>query len=99
MSFYTSARWRKKREVILRRDQYECKQCSRYGKVTQATTVHHIYPLEIYPEYRLTTENLISLCSHCHNELHDRVTNELTDKGEWWKTRTIVPRPPLNVRK
>lgn len=79
--FYKSKKWRRKREVILRRDEYGCKECSRYGKTTMATTVHHIYPLESYPEYRLSSPNLISLCNECHNSLHNRLTNELTEKG------------------
>ncbi|MGE7545056.1 HNH endonuclease [Sporosarcina newyorkensis] len=84
----------KKREVILKRDSYLCQECKRYGKTTQANTVHHIYPLENYPEYKLTNGNLLSLCMSCHGEFHDRVTNALTDKGMRWKERTVLP-PPL----
>ncbi|MGD6832570.1 HNH endonuclease [Sutcliffiella halmapala] len=92
--FYQSSAWIKKRDRILRRDLYECRECRRYGKIKQATTVHHIYPLELYPEYKLATNNLLSLCSNCHNEMHDRVTNELTDKGNRWKERTLLPPTP-----
>lgn len=78
---YKSSRWKKKRERILKRDNYECRECRRYGKLIQANTVHHIKPVEDYPELRYDTKNLISLCSGCHNEMHDRITNELTVKG------------------
>lgn len=53
----------------------------RYGKAVPADTVHHIFPAEDYPEYRWCDWNLISLSAKTHNELHDRNTNELTDKG------------------
>lgn len=87
MSFYKSSQWVRKRERILRRDSYLCRECKRYGKTTQANTVHHIYPLGKYPEYRLATWNLLSVCLSCHGEFHDRVTDELTDKGLRWKER------------
>lgn len=91
MNFYKSKQWIKKRERILRRDNYECRECKRYGKTTPANTVHHIYPLEDNPEYRLTTANLLSLCMSCHGTFHDRVTNALTDKGLKWKEKVVLP--------
>lgn len=95
MSFYKSPQWLRKREKILRRDSYLCRECKRYGKTTQANTVHHIYPREDYPEYSLTNENLLSVCGNCHNEFHDRNTNALTEKGLRWMERTVLP--PLIV--
>lgn len=88
--FYRSTKWRTKRERILRRDEYICRHCKRYGKTTPANTVHHIYPFEDYPEYKLNSDNLISLCAGCHGKMHDRLTNELTEAGELWKTRTTL---------
>lgn len=79
---YRNVKWRNKREVILKRDVYLCRECKRYGKTTQATTVHHIKPVEHYPELTYSTNNLYSLCSKCHNEMHDRNTDELTSKGK-----------------
>lgn len=93
INFYKTKQWVKKRSAILRRDEYLCQECKRYGKTTQANTVHHIYPLEDYPVYRLTTGNLISLCNKCHNSMHDRFTNELTQKGLRWKEKTELPPP------
>ena len=80
-TFYKTKKWRRKREAILRRDKYECRECKRYGKTTQATTVHHIYPLEDYPEYSLTNENLYSVCNTHHESFHNKFTGELTKKG------------------
>lgn len=85
--FYKSKKWKKKRQSILKRDEYLCRECKRYGKTTQATTVHHVLPLEQRPELKLNSANLISLCDTCHNKMHDRYTNELTEKGKRWTDR------------
>jgi 5-methylcytosine-specific restriction protein A len=87
MNFYKTSKWKKKRENVLRRDEYLCRQCKRYGKNTQATTVHHVQQLETHPELRLDSNNLLSVCHICHNTFHDRVTNELTSKGIEWVER------------
>lgn len=68
--FYTSKRWIKKREMILRRDNYQCQHCKRYGRTVQATVVHHIQHYDDHPELALISSNLISLCSACHNRQH-----------------------------
>lgn len=78
---HKSIRWERKRIVILKRDDYKCRECIRYGKTSEASPVHHIYPVESHPEYAYDAWNLISLCNKCHNEMHDRVTNVLTAKG------------------
>jgi 5-methylcytosine-specific restriction endonuclease McrA len=87
MKFYKSSKWRKKRELVLRRDNYLCQECRRYGKTTPAQTVHHIYPLERYPVLALVSANLVSLCNECHERMHDRLTGELTQTGERWRDR------------
>lgn len=91
--FYKQKKWISKRNRILRRDEYLCRQCKRYGKVTGAYTVHHIYPLEDYPEYKLTSDNLLSLCAECHGKMHNRKTNELTELGEMWKSKILLNPP------
>jgi 5-methylcytosine-specific restriction endonuclease McrA len=78
---YTSVAWRSKRAVILRRDQYLCQECKRYGRSGNATTVHHIYPVESYPQLAFMTMNLISLCSECHNSMHDRQSDVIIGRG------------------
>lgn len=82
MMNYKQKRWTNLREQILKRDKYLCKECLRYGKKTDAYLVHHIFPASQVKEYRYLKENLISLCNSCHNELHDRNSDELTDKGQ-----------------
>lgn len=88
---YKDGRWLSKRETILKRDEYLCQYNKRYGKTVAADTVHHIYPLEDYPEYGLCSWNLISLSNAMHNKMHDRVTGKLTKLGEELKNKTIPP--------
>jgi len=88
--FYKTKKWKSKRQKILRRDSYLCRECSRYGKTTPATIVHHIYPLELYPELKLNSDNLLSCCSGCHESFHNKTTDELTDKGKQWMKRVNV---------
>ena len=87
MNFYKTTRWKHKRIRILKRDEYCCHQCKRYGKNRTATTVHHINPLETHPELRLESWNLVSLCSKCHDKMHDRVNDSLTPLGMEWVAR------------
>ncbi|PHV71902.1 endonuclease [Sporanaerobium hydrogeniformans] len=88
---YKNKRWKKKRESILKRDKYMCQMSKRYGKRVDATTVHHIYPVEEHPEYQYCDWNLISLSEKWHNKMHDRVTRKLTEAGEELIRRTIPP--------
>ena len=91
MNFYKTAKWKSKRENVLRRDEYMCRECRRYGMTTPATTVHHIYPLEQYPEWKWATWNMLSLCDACHNKMHNRETGELSELGKQWADRTSPP--------
>ena len=86
-SLYKSKRWKLKRARILRRDEYQCRQCRRYGKTTAAVTVHHVHPLEQRPGLALVSWNLISLCNKCHDGMHDRVNGGLTKLGMEWVER------------
>lgn len=87
INFYKTKRWENKRKNILKRDKYMCRECARYGKTTEANTVHHIIPIELRPDLKLDNRNLISLCEGCHNQMHDRNTGELTEKGRRWVER------------
>lgn len=85
---YTSRRWIRLREKILKRDNYQCQYSKRYGRRVQANTVHHIFPVETYPQYEWCEWNLISLSAEAHNIMHDRDTHELTDEGKKLQNRT-----------
>lgn len=86
---YHNTRWRKKREHILRLDNYMDVLDKRYGRITEATTVHHIYPAKEYPEYRYCDWNLISVSQKTHNMLENRQTGELTALGRQLMEQTV----------
>ena len=84
------------RARVLRRDEYMCRECKRYGKRVTAATVHHIRPREQYPELAYVTANLISLCEQCHNAMHNRHDNTLTVKGLELVARTPLPKAQID---
>lgn len=64
--FYHTPAWRKVRKLALQRDHRLCqlrlsKDCTRI-----ATEVHHIKPLEEFPELALDLSNLTCACWNCH---------------------------------
>ena len=86
-AFYKNKKWLHKREHILRRDGYKCQEAKQYGQHEEATTVHHIYPREEYPELSYTDWNLISVSDKRHDTFHDRTTGNLTERGVYWQNR------------
>ena len=84
---YETAKWERVRKSILRRDGYMCQECKRYGKRREGNHVHHIFPVEHYPELAWEPKNMITLCQNCHNAMHDRDTHELSKKGEQLRER------------
>lgn len=86
-AFYKEKKWRRKRKNILQRDEYKCQEAKRYGQYEEASTVHHIYAIEEYPELSYVDWNLISVSDKRHDTFHDRVTGKLTDKGLYWQNK------------
>ncbi|MFI3211264.1 MAG: HNH endonuclease [Peptostreptococcaceae bacterium] len=79
--FYKSAEWRKLRLEVLKEDHNECQWCKKVGKITKATTVHHMQFVDKHPDLALSKhyyyqnkeyKNLISLCSDCHYQAHHK---------------------------
>lgn len=93
---YGSQRWKNKRKRILRLDGYRDVVAARYGRIIEATVVHHIYPADAYPEYAWADWNLISVSQGTHNKLENRATGELTKEGLALMRRT---KPGENWRK
>lgn len=79
--FYDSGAWKMLRGRIMRRDGYMCQMSKRYGKIKPAKVVHHIFPLEYYPEYRTQQWNLISLSVEWHEKMHNRDGHLLSIEG------------------
>lgn len=56
--------------MALKRDGYMCRVHRRFGKRVPAEQVHHIVPVEDDPSRIYDLDNLISLCTKCHNKAH-----------------------------
>lgn len=69
-SHYKKKKHKEWRDKVLRRDNYLCQKCIRYGKKVEATHAHHIRTVEEYPELKYKVENGQSLCLACHNREH-----------------------------
>lgn len=91
--FYRSKEWGALRQQALKRNNYECQQCKREGKVhvdsqkvegekkSIELNVHHKYEIEFYPQLALILDNLETLCLNCHNKTHGRVFNQVKKKN------------------
>ena len=82
---YKTSKWKRLRKAILARDGYMCQESKRYGRTVPADTVHHIVPAREDLSRFYDPSNLISLSNKEHNAMHDRLTDELTQKG--WELR------------
>ncbi|MFD2628796.1 HNH endonuclease [Oceanobacillus kapialis] len=94
--FYDSGHWKRMRKHIKQRDNNECQECKRKGRVWIDTNeysvsakrkkimlvVDHIKEIEDYPELALEEDNLQTLCVNCHNKKHGRYV----DYSLWRKT-------------
>lgn len=88
---YKARRWERLRAQVMRRDGYRCQLSKRFGKAVPADLVHHIYPVDEFPEYAFEPWNLISVSRAAHNKLHDRDSDKLTAEGIALRRRTIPP--------
>jgi len=101
VKFYQCKAWRGKnglRYEALKRDNYECQECKRKGKVTTLNQdkvddkeeekkvkleVHHIKEVKEFPELALNLENLKTVCVDCHNKEHKRLDKFIKKKKFW----------------
>ena len=89
---YKARRWERLRAQVMRRDGYRCQLSKRFGKAVPADLVHHIYPVDEFPEYAFEPWNLISVSRAAHNKLHDRDSDNLTAEGVALMRRTVPPK-------
>ena len=81
--FYNSREWRDLRNYKFAMADGLCELCRKNGKVKAAREIHHIVPIEIDYSKRLDYDNLIALCSDCHNKIHNRQSPLQKFLREW----------------
>lgn len=79
-SFYHSSDWQAVRTQVLARDGYRCQVCKRAGRLTPATTVHHLQSVRQAPGLKLDPANLETICRACHNAEHVEKAQALKTK-------------------
>ena len=87
-AFYVSGLWKKLRKEVLDEQNNECQICKAKGKYKRATTVHHIKHVKDFPWLALTKDNLMCVCSECHNILHPekaryKIKKEQLNEEKW----------------
>ena len=66
----TAIEWQVLREYVLERDNYKCSKCGSDNQLQ----MHHIVPLMLGGSNE--TENIITLCSKCHGNIHAKINLE-----------------------
>ena len=77
IKFYKDSYWITLSNAIKARDNYECQECKKEGKLTikqhnKKLDVHHIKELETNPELAYLPSNLVTVCVHHHNILDNK---------------------------
>ncbi len=65
----------------MERDHYLCQACLKRKRFTKATEVHHLRPIEEFPELALELSNLECLCWRCHEQTKGRKRKETVKAG------------------
>lgn len=89
--FYKSKEWQKLRLRVLERDNYECQECKRQGRVYtdkhdpdkhKRLDVDHIKEIYTHPHLALDEENCETKCVRCHNKKHKRWQQKKENKWD-----------------
>lgn len=75
MTFYSTSKWQKLRELVKSDNNYMCQICKEICEVSYADSVHHIVPINENWELRDDIDNLIPVCDFHHSEIHKRNIN------------------------
>jgi hypothetical protein len=69
--FYSSKEWKQAVKTVWNRDKAKCQRCNKKAKDRGTFHIHHKVSFQIV-ELRADINNLILLCSDCHNWVHSR---------------------------
>ena len=72
--FYQSKEWQHLRQAKWVASEGLCEMSRAKGIIREAKEIHHIEPITENWNKRLDYDNLIALCSDCHNQQHLRIS-------------------------
>ncbi|AKG74373.1 HNH endonuclease [Salinicoccus halodurans] len=90
---YKSNAWQVTRKLVLERDNHECQECKRNGKVFtdyhkpdkhKRLDIDHIKSLERHPHLAFDMDNLQTLCIKCHNKKENRFHPNQSKRKKWF---------------
>lgn len=77
-----SLRWTRLRNSVMRKGKFLCANPWHWHRdLRVATEVHHIIPVEQAPNLMYNIDNLVPLCSQCHDDAHRALR---TTRGVYW---------------
>ena len=89
-------RWKRKRDIILKRDNYTCQHCG----LKHNLQVHHlIYKVGGVPPWEYRNSDLITLCVNCHTEVHRTTKIKSVRYGQKTKSKEEKIKSRVNKMK
>lgn len=85
--FHNSSEWKAVRLAVFARDGFKCWMCQESADILHA---HHIREYAKYPDQRLDSTNLVTLCNECHKTMHKGV--------EFWTVMGVTPNTEPTLR-
>lgn len=75
IKFYNSKEWNRVKEIVKAKDKGLCRLCLIKNEINYYNIVHHIEERAERKDLALDINNLICLCSSCHNTVHSQYKN------------------------
>lgn len=82
-----TAKWKKFAERTKRKYSYLCQESLRFGERVEAEMIHHIFPVDNFPELEFVSWNVIPVTFKKHETFHDRTNDEITKIGKIWQRK------------
>ena len=101
MKLINTWRWQKLRTAQLS-DTPLCERCRSEGRLTPATQVHHVVPVEsthdpvAMKNLAYDRANLMSVCEACHKAIHEELRQMQTVRRTNWKQNKELKRKHLD---
>ena len=92
LEYLKSEDWKQLVKQRLEIDKYRCQMCGCSGTQNNPLECHHLSYTHIYQEQNRVYEDLITLCRHCHKDVHkmmERITAPNGRRG--WLESPRVP--------
>ena len=84
--YLKNPKWQKKRLEILSRDNFSCVVCGNGIETDTALHVHHLSYMKGRMPWEYDNSNFVTLCEHCHSEVHNKRLKLCAPKNKITKT-------------